>query len=221
MDDLRVFIQARMSSARFPGKMLAPLQGRPLIDHVVSAARAFAGPAHVHLLTSQAPSDDPLCLYAEQLGVPVYRGDLNNVLLRFREALACFPATRIMRICGDSPFIGLDVMTAVKAACGPDVDLATTVFPRTFPKGQGVEIMTAAALLAIPLEQTTPDDREHVTPWFYRHAEAYRIRNVAADGPWRSCPDLVVDTVDDLRRLEQVVRAGTGSFSAPQVSAPL
>jgi len=34
-----VFVQARMSSSRFPGKVLAPLFGRPLIQHVLAGVR--------------------------------------------------------------------------------------------------------------------------------------------------------------------------------------
>ena len=41
---VRGFIQARMSSARFPGKVLAPFRGRPVIAWVIDAARARSEP---------------------------------------------------------------------------------------------------------------------------------------------------------------------------------
>ena len=34
---IRAFIQGRMSSARFPGKVLAPLGERPLVANVMAA----------------------------------------------------------------------------------------------------------------------------------------------------------------------------------------
>jgi spore coat polysaccharide biosynthesis protein SpsF len=33
--EIHVFIQARMSSRRFPGKVLAPFRGHPIIWHVL------------------------------------------------------------------------------------------------------------------------------------------------------------------------------------------
>ena len=45
-------------------------------------------------------------------------------------------------------------------------------------------------------------DREHVTAFFYRHPNRFRIVNVASADPTSSAYSLVVDTLDDLRRLE-------------------
>ena len=38
-NDINVFIQARMSSSRYPGKVLAPLNGMPLIKHLVDRVK--------------------------------------------------------------------------------------------------------------------------------------------------------------------------------------
>ena len=48
-----VFIPARYGSARFPGKPLAELAGKPLIQHVYEAAKAIP---HVHEI--QVVTDD-------------------------------------------------------------------------------------------------------------------------------------------------------------------
>lgn len=35
MPDVNIFVQGRMSSSRFPGKMLAPFRGRPLVANLL------------------------------------------------------------------------------------------------------------------------------------------------------------------------------------------
>ena len=47
LTESRIFIQARMSSSRFPGKVLAPIFGKPIIDHVMKAAFQALAPENV------------------------------------------------------------------------------------------------------------------------------------------------------------------------------
>ena len=83
-------------------------------------------------------------------------------------------------------------------------DVVTTVFPRTFPKGQNVEAIRTSALLALRDAELTDDDREHVTAFFYRHPDRFLIRNVESGDPSPGDRSVAVDTLEDLRRLEQL-----------------
>jgi spore coat polysaccharide biosynthesis protein SpsF len=202
---LRVFVQARMSSRRFPGKVLAPLGGQPLIRHVVRAVDGALPGVDRIVLTSVEPSDDPLAAYLGTLGVPVFRGPRDDVLERFRLCLGRYPADTIVRVCADSPLLDAAVAQAVVAAATPGVDLATTTFPRSFPRGQNVEAIRADALLGLETGALTAEDREHVTRFFYRHAGRFRIVNVGSGDRRRAEETLAVDTVEDLARLEELL----------------
>ncbi len=93
-----------MSSSRFPGKMLAPFCGRPLIAQVLERFREFDLYSRVVVLTSVDPTDDPLADFvANRCAVPVVRGDLENVVARFQSALREHPCEWFVRISGDSP----------------------------------------------------------------------------------------------------------------------
>ena len=59
-------IQARMGSTRLPGKVLADLGGRPVLDWTVAAARAIPGIAQVAVATSDQAPDDAI---AEWCGI--------------------------------------------------------------------------------------------------------------------------------------------------------
>ena len=73
-------VQARMSSTRLPGKVLADLGGRPVIEWVVRRLRASRELAGVVVATSDHPSDDPI---EEAAPARVFRGPLDDVLGRY------------------------------------------------------------------------------------------------------------------------------------------
>jgi spore coat polysaccharide biosynthesis protein SpsF len=196
-------VQARMSSARFPGKVLAPFRGRPIVRHVVEAATRAVGSENVVVATSDQESDDPLVAYLATLGVRTFRGPLDDVLERFCRCARAYPADWIARICADSPVLDPAVIQRVVGAARPDCDVVTTTFPhRTHPLGSNVELIRASALLSLPADELTADDREHVTRFFYRNAERFRIVSVELPGGALPGQDVAVDTVEDLRELE-------------------
>ena len=62
-----------MSSGRFPGKVLAPFRGRPLLAHVVERVAQGVPRERLVVATSVDPADDPLEAYGKALGVDVFR----------------------------------------------------------------------------------------------------------------------------------------------------
>lgn len=200
---IRVFIQARMSSQRFPGKVLAPLGGRPILKHLLEQVARVFPLNHVTVVTSVEPSDDPLACYVRNLGVAVYRGELENVAARFQGCLREYPCDWFVRLCADSPLLNPVVLKAV--ATHPhclDFDIVTNVYPRTFPKGHSVEMVRAEVFADLNVLTFTADEREHVTAVFYHYPQRFRILNLTSDDPRQADLSLVVDTVDDLRCLE-------------------
>ena len=206
MDTVRIFVQARMSSSRFPGKMLAPFNGKPLVANVVERlAQAGFGDRCV-VVTSTDPTDDPLADFvAHRLKVPVFRGDLHNVVSRFQGALEAFPAGWIVRISGDSPVIDGQLVAAVVAHRTAETDLVSNVVRRTFPAGQSVECARAGALAVWDASKLNNVEKEHVTTHFYRNPTTYRIRSVVCQDPAAAQERHVVDTLHDLRMLERGV----------------
>ena len=58
-------------------------------------------------------------------------------------------------------------------------DYASNTLCRTWPVGLDVEVMTFAALEKAWREARLPSEREHVTPFLYRHPEMFRLGNAA------------------------------------------
>jgi spore coat polysaccharide biosynthesis protein SpsF (cytidylyltransferase family) len=205
---IRIFVQARMSSRRFPGKVLATLAGRPMIDHVLGRCGQAFGLEQVVLATSAESSDDALADHAATLGVRVFRGELDNVVGRFQRCLADHPCEWFVRISADSPLIDPCLVARVAERRAPHLDLVTNVQPRTFPAGQSVEVVNSGSFAALDAAALTADEREHATLVFYRHPERFRVLNVASRDPRLASQHLAVDTLEELRRVEAMLASG-------------
>jgi Spore coat polysaccharide biosynthesis protein F, CMP-KDO synthetase homolog len=206
---IAAFVQARMSSRRFPGKTLAPFRGRPVIAHVLDRVRSVSAidPTKVVLLTSTDSSDDPLASYVGSLGVEVHRGPVDDVFARFQRCAAGRGAEWIARINGDSPLMSPMILEAVIASAGADWDVVTTIMPRTLPKGQNPELIRAETLLRTDPAKLSADHREHVTQYYYQHPEEFRIASLHSNRPELADLNFSIDTVEDLRRLEAMPQA--------------
>jgi spore coat polysaccharide biosynthesis protein SpsF len=201
-------VHARLSSRRLPGKVLRALAGEPLLGHLFARLGRAEGVDALLLATSTAADDDAIAAFAEARGIACHRGPLDDVAARLLGAAEAHKLDAVVRINGDSPLLDPALVTqAVRLFRRGGVDLTTNVFPRSFPKGQSVEVIATAALARV-VRDADPADREHVTQHLYRHAGEFRIHNFAAAVPHPEL-QLSVDTPDDFRRIEGILeRAG-------------
>ena len=214
MSAIGIFVQARMSSRRFPGKVLAPLAGRPLIDHVVERCGQAFGLEAVVLATSTHASDDALAAHAAKKGWRHFRGDLDDVVKRFQQCLAAYPCDWFVRISGDSPLIDPELIARIAERRAERYDLVTNVQRRTFPPGQSVEVIRGECFARIDSPSLAADEREHVTQVFYRSPGKYRILNVASRDPGLASRVMTVDTPADLVAAEALLRAGVPGYAS-------
>lgn len=199
-------VQARLSSRRLPGKVLRPMAGKPMLAWLIERLERVHGTDGIVVATSTSADDDAVARFAAGLGIPCFRGLLDDVLSRFVGAARQFELDAAVRISGDSPFLdqalverGIHIFRQEKP------DLATNVWPRTFPKGQSVEVISRAALESADAEASV-EDREHVTAPLYRHHERYRIASFGAETPSNEV-QMSVDTEADFRLAERMLEA--------------
>ncbi len=199
-------LQARMSSSRLPGKVLAPILGVPMIGRQVERLRRSRRIDRLTVATSVHPSDDDLAAWCEGAGLSVFRGPLDDVLDRFCGVLTDFPQTStVVRLTADCPLADwtvIDQVIAHHAASGADYTNNTTP-ERTFPHGLDAEAVRPDALRAAWTEAKDPYEREHVTPFIYRRPDRFRLASVTRAEPR---PELrwTVDYPQDLDFVRQV-----------------
>src|SRR3954447_1874551 len=115
-----IVITARLGSTRLPGKMLAPLCGRPVLDHVVERMRLPRRPERILLAPTREPADDALAARAQALGIGVFRGATEDVLVRWRDAARAFAADLIVGCDGDDVLCDAVHVDRIIEAAGPD-----------------------------------------------------------------------------------------------------
>jgi spore coat polysaccharide biosynthesis protein SpsF len=173
-------LQARMSSTRLPGKVMADVAGEPMLGRQVERLRRSQRLERLVLATSEDPSDDVLAAYGDRLGLEVVRGPLADVLARFLMALDQNPGTEVLvRLTGDCPLTDWRVLDAtVDRHLETGADYTSNVSPRTFPHGLDVEVVRAQALRAAGSEATSAHDREHVMPFLYARPERFSLASI-------------------------------------------
>lgn len=99
-------IQVRIESSRLPGKVLLPIAGKPILQHVIERVRTASLLDEVVV----AAGGDGYCTIKElcrHIGVICCSASwhVDDVLERFLNAMYDHPADLIVRVCGDSPLI--------------------------------------------------------------------------------------------------------------------
>jgi len=197
-------VQARMTSQRLPGKVLADVAGKPLLEWLLERLEHAKLLDTIVVATSDDASDDPVAWWCGDRGTPCERGPLADVAARLVAAAQAHGLEGFARVNGDSPLLdqalvdqGVELMRASGA------DLVTNVRPRTFPPGQSVEVVRTAALARALELGMTAEDAEHVTGPLYDE-DIWRVVRFEAESP-RTEPPLTVDTPEDRDRIAELL----------------
>lgn len=210
-------IQARMGSTRFPGKVLAELDGRPLIDCVISSTArgiCLAGRGDFLSVIVAIPrwGNDALALHCDRSSIPFWYDDCpeSDVLSRFVNAISTFTsATHVVRICGDNPALCPYLMCRlVETARATQADYWGYEYEPGIPAitkrlGTVCEVVTVEALKhANRITPANSKYREHVTAPIYKKPETFKLH-------WEPLPEqyknlfLAVDTPEDLTHVRR------------------
>jgi len=201
-------LQARMSSTRLPGKVLMPLVGEPMLARQIERLRRGNKIGRLVVATSTDASDDPINVLCRTLRVACFRGSLTDVLGRYHGALRAFgPAETVVRLTGDCPLADPEVIDAtIDLHFKEGADYTSNTGELTFPKGLDVEVFKAEHLETAFREAGDPFEREHVTPFLYRHPERFVQARLECDPPMGHLR-WTVDTPDDFDFVERVYEA--------------
>jgi glutamate-1-semialdehyde 2,1-aminomutase len=211
-------IQARLGSSRLPGKVLAEVEGRPLLERVVCRAARSARIDRIIVATTTEQVDDPIAAVCGALGIGVFRGSEPDVLDRYHLAATWAGAQTIVRITADCPLIDPAVIDrVVECYQGADCDYVSNIEPPTFPDGLDVEVFSRSALERTWREATSRPHREHVTLYIRESPGKFRLANVTHHEDLSQLR-WVVDEPPDLDLVREVYRElGEAPFGLEEV----
>lgn len=192
-------IVARLDSSRLPKKALIKINGIPLIGYVINRARLITGSTNLILTTTERTVDDPLVEYAKGEKIQYFRGDFTDVAKRVLDCAEYYQSDYFIRINGDSPFLDVDLVKSSMQYCNEGYDLISNITERSFPYGISVEICKTLTFKKIFSKIKDPQDKEHVTRFFYKHLSQFKVKSVIC--PERNLESIRL-TVDDYKDLE-------------------
>ena len=199
-------VQARMGSTRMPGKILKPIQGKPMLWHIVNRLKSVEEIDEVVIATSDLLKDDKVYEMATNFGISSFRGSEADVLKRFYGAAKIINAQYVIRITGDCPLI--DPSTIKKliklyfdggfdfcgVACGAGVVKEKNI--NRYPDGLDAEIFSFDILKETHLEAVNDLHREHVTPFIWQNNTRYKLGSLYSKTDYSNLR-LTVDKKED------------------------
>lgn len=201
-----LIIQARCSSKRLKNKVLLKLNNIPVIRHLINTIKKNKKIKKIIVATSNQKTDDKLIRYLKKINILFYRGDLDNVAKRLCLAAKKYKAKKFMRISGDSPLIDNEVLNKALEINKKfsSYDLITNLYPRTFPKGQSVEIIKTS-ILEKNIKFMTKFEKEHVTKFFYSRRIKLKIKNFKAFKHFKF-KNYCIDNKRDVKKIKKIMQ---------------
>jgi spore coat polysaccharide biosynthesis protein SpsF len=161
-------LQARMTSERLPGKVLADVAGRPMIEQQLRRLERCRRLDELVIATTTNADDEPLVALARRLGIRCFRGSEHDVLARYAGAAREARADVVVRLTSDCPLADaeeVDVVVAALEERRATCDYASNGLEPTLPRGLDAEALWRDVLERADRMATSEPAREHVT-WF-------------------------------------------------------
>ncbi len=191
-------IQVRMGSQRLPGKVLAPIEGRPLLAQILRRLGHCQTLEWIGVATTDHPSDDPVVRFCNESSTPCYRGSVDDVLARFTGAMESWDLDPVVRITGDCPFVCPETVDSlVRALIRDDTDYAGYATPTVH---EGIDPFSAGFLRRMQREVDDAKGREHLALLVERPDNRARCAQVPAPAGHEPRPGIrwSVDEPDQL-----------------------
>jgi spore coat polysaccharide biosynthesis protein SpsF len=200
-----LIVSARMASSRCPGKALAPLAGRPLLEVLLERMADVRGADKVVLATSTHAENDPLAELARRAGFEAFRGDEDDVLRRHLDCARAQGADHVVRVTGDNPLTDVETTEALIARhhqAGADY---------TYVPGDALLMGILSEVISVPALARSWDngDARHrselVTLYIKEHPQDFAIATMDLPrGLYRTELRLTVDEPEDVRLMQEV-----------------
>jgi len=178
-DKIVAIIQARMGATRLPGKVLMKINGIPLLKYQIERIQRSKLIDEIVIATTLKAEDDSIGELCKKNSIECFRGSENDVLDRYHSCAKKYKADIIVRCTGDCPLIdSLVIDKTIKLLIKHNADFSANTVPpekRSFPEGSDVEVFTMRALERAHLKCNDPHDREHVTFYFWRYDNGFKI----------------------------------------------
>ena len=187
-------VQARIYSSRYPGKILADVNGRPMVEQI---CRRLDKAKLLDDVIIATPDIELRAILPHRL---LYIGEPTDVLRRYVRAAETFRADRVVRVTGDCPLIDPEVVDRVITAHTLAQEYTSNVNERSFPYGLDTEVLWTDVLHRMNRMAGETQHREHVTLYLRENPHLFATSEVV-DAVDNTSYDWRVDWPADLEKI--------------------
>ena len=185
------------------------ITGKPVLQILIERLSKSKYIDEIIIASTTNSLDDKIEALGNRLNIKTYRGSEDDVLGRVVGAVESVRGDIIVEITGDCPLMDADVVDNVIEEYMenyPRYDYVTNIGyvhdqVREIPLGMDVRVFTFKDLKEISEITNDPEDREHVSLYFFRTGkDKYKLHNVKVPEKWKRSynPRLCLDTSEDL-----------------------
>lgn len=201
-----IFCNARRASSRLPSKALKPFFGDfTTLGYLLKRLVSYPGDiGEIVFATTHLPEDDALEAVAREVGVPVIRGEVEDVMGRMLRAADAHNWDTLVRVTGDDQLVSCEyIERAIKHHLEHSLDFTKV---EGLPLGMGVEIIDIQTLRLIHNSVTNLAQTEQLT-WYLDSEWICRTGSIHAD-PEHNHPQfrVTLDYDQDYDLMREVAR---------------
>ena len=169
-----MIIQARMSSTRFPGKVMKKLLNKPMIFRILERVKFCKRIDKLIVAIPTSKSDDILYDYLKSIRANVFRGSENNLLKRYYDTAKKYDLKYIVRLPADNPLPDykeidrlINFHMKLKNSINPFSSNLQPMQSSKYIDGVGAEIFSFKMLKLLIKNKHIQKSKEHLSLNFY------------------------------------------------------
>ena len=190
-------ITARLKSSRLKLKLLLPLNGKTVIDHIIDRAKTVVGCDDIVLCTSTSNQDLPLLRTAQKTDIYYFNGHAEDVLQRLLDASRLFDLDYFIGITADNPLFSIHHANLLVDVIKQDTSL-DFVYTSGMPIGVNIYAMKVKALTTVCRIKQQVDTE--IWGYLINRPEIFNVREMKAGKEYtREGYRMTLDEYDDYR----------------------
>ena len=200
-------IQSRVTSERFPKKVLEKIGKKPLFEFLYDRLNKSKLINEIAFVIPKNNNNNSFYKEIKKRSIKVFRGSEKNVLNRYFKASQYYKSDIIVRITGDCPLVDHELVdTMLKKFLKNKIDFMSNNDPPTFPDGFDIEIFKFKHLKRANFFAEKKYDKEHVTPFIkkIKNIKKFNLKNNYGD---YSSLRLTVDEKADIEFIKKIINA--------------
>lgn len=172
-------VQARLTSSRLPNKVLMPLAGKTILEHVNERLSRVIGIDKVVFAIPDNTLNHKLEFFLKEKSIEYFRGSENDVLDRFYQCAIQYNPEIVVRATCDNPLVDMQLAEDVIGSLGEN----DYMHCKTCSLGTAVEVFKMSALREAYTNAKKDIEHEHVTPYIWKHPNLFKVEMFKYQGP--------------------------------------